>query len=451
MDVQALYTSIPHGDGLTALKFFLDKRPDPNPATHTLIRLAELVLTLNTFEFDSEHFQQSNGVAMGNKMGPSYACLFVGHMEHQMFLQYDGVVPDLYKRYIDDIGGAASCSKPDLERFLQFVCAFHPALRYTVTISDSQLSLLDILLTVTGNKISTSVFFKETDSHSYLTYNSSHPPACKDSIPYSQFLRLRRLCSDQNDFDRQVTTMSDYFTQRGYPASVVAAAKDKISSVSRTDALSPAAPQHMRRVPLVLTYHPHNLAVKNIIYKNWSTLSGDTTIGDIFRDLPLLAFRRDKNLRDQLVTSRLKASNLSPGTYSCQRSRCNTCAYTYNPATLKGPSGSHRTLDHITCTTKNVVYAITCTNRHAIYVGQTGMRLANRFTKHLRSICLIDGQPVARHFNCPRHTIQHVQVSGLAALHGSTASSKNPEVRLILKLGTLVPNGMNSRQDISIG
>ncbi len=49
MDVKSLYTVISHHDGLRALKFFLDKRPVQEPSTSVLVRLAELVLTLNNF------------------------------------------------------------------------------------------------------------------------------------------------------------------------------------------------------------------------------------------------------------------------------------------------------------------------------------------------------------------------------------------------------------------
>jgi hypothetical protein len=46
MDVKSLYTVIPHHDGLRAVKFFLDKRPNQESATSVLVRLAELVFTL---------------------------------------------------------------------------------------------------------------------------------------------------------------------------------------------------------------------------------------------------------------------------------------------------------------------------------------------------------------------------------------------------------------------
>ena len=54
--------------------------------TSVLVRLAELVLTLNNF--DGEHYQQISGVALGTKMGPNYANLFVGFVEKQIFEQY---------------------------------------------------------------------------------------------------------------------------------------------------------------------------------------------------------------------------------------------------------------------------------------------------------------------------------------------------------------------------
>ena len=57
-------------------------------STSVLVRLAELVLTLNNFSFDGEHYQQISGVAMGTKMGPNCANLFVGFVEKQIFEQY---------------------------------------------------------------------------------------------------------------------------------------------------------------------------------------------------------------------------------------------------------------------------------------------------------------------------------------------------------------------------
>ena len=102
-----LYTVIPNNGGLQALTYYLDQRTIKEPPTHTLTHLAELVLKLNAFSFNDQHYRQIVGVAMGTKMGPNYACLFVGFIEERIRAQYTGFVPQLHKRYIDDVVGAA--------------------------------------------------------------------------------------------------------------------------------------------------------------------------------------------------------------------------------------------------------------------------------------------------------------------------------------------------------
>ena len=63
MDITSLYTVIPNGEGLLALKHFFDQRTVKEPKSETLLRLAELVLTLNCFSFGDNFFKQTNGVA----------------------------------------------------------------------------------------------------------------------------------------------------------------------------------------------------------------------------------------------------------------------------------------------------------------------------------------------------------------------------------------------------
>ena len=47
-------------------------------------------------------------------------------------------------------------------------------------------------------------------SHSYLLYSYSHPLNVKNSIPFSQFLRLRRLCSYESNFSDELEAMKDW-------------------------------------------------------------------------------------------------------------------------------------------------------------------------------------------------------------------------------------------------
>ena len=128
MDITSLYTVIPNNEGLLALnKYFFDQRTVKEPSTGVLLRLAELVLTLNCFTFSGEIFKQINGVAMGTKKGPNYANLFVGYVEEQIFNQFDSPKSELFGRYIDGCLGATSCTKEELERFIGFVNSSVPS------------------------------------------------------------------------------------------------------------------------------------------------------------------------------------------------------------------------------------------------------------------------------------------------------------------------------------
>ena len=96
MDITSLHTVILDGEGILVLKHFFDQRSVKEPSSKISLRLAELVLRLNCFSFGGNYYKQTNGVAMGIKMEPSYAYLLKGFIEHQFFNQCKGPKPDLF-------------------------------------------------------------------------------------------------------------------------------------------------------------------------------------------------------------------------------------------------------------------------------------------------------------------------------------------------------------------
>ena len=82
-----VYTVIPNDENLQTLEHFSDQPNVKEPSSETLLRLAELVLTLNCFSFGGYYYKQTNGLAMGTKMEPSYANFFIGFIKHQFFSQ----------------------------------------------------------------------------------------------------------------------------------------------------------------------------------------------------------------------------------------------------------------------------------------------------------------------------------------------------------------------------
>ncbi|XP_068738397.1 uncharacterized protein [Montipora capricornis] len=81
LDVSSLYTNIPHNEGINACDHFLRTDPHNTIPTGTICDLIRMILTMNNFTFNDSHYLQIHGTAMGTKMVPSFANLFLGLFE----------------------------------------------------------------------------------------------------------------------------------------------------------------------------------------------------------------------------------------------------------------------------------------------------------------------------------------------------------------------------------
>ena len=199
VDVSALYTNIPHIDGLKALKHYLNQRTDTSPHTFVLLTLARFVLTMNCFRFDEEFFRQIRGTAMGTKMAPNYAILFMAKLEEE-FLSDTQPGPLVWWRYIDDIFMIWTHGRTTLESFLIELNNFHDTIKFTSEVG-TEIPFLDTKVhLMPDGSLRTSLYTKPTDAHLYLHYTSAHPIRQINAIPIGQFLRIRRICSEEADY-----------------------------------------------------------------------------------------------------------------------------------------------------------------------------------------------------------------------------------------------------------
>ena len=137
--------------------------------------------------------------------------------------------------------------------------------------------------------------------------------------------------------------------------------------------------------PFILTYHPFNNNVKDIIYSNFNILTNDTNTKSIFDTPPLMAFRRDKNLKDHLVRTSLTTSQ-QPGTSPCQHRLCQTCTHINQSTTITNQNRSFNIRSHFTCSSSCVIYCIICTKSQSFYIGETSRQINNRFGEHKRNV-----------------------------------------------------------------
>ncbi|KAJ8025444.1 hypothetical protein HOLleu_32999 [Holothuria leucospilota] len=89
-------------------------------------------------------------------------------------------------------------------------------------------------------------------------YPSNHPRCCTNSIPYSQLLRARRICSGDQDFPKVSKQIISFFEQRQYPQTVLSSALKRIQGINRASTLAPQTDQTPTTYSVSLTPPPHH-------------------------------------------------------------------------------------------------------------------------------------------------------------------------------------------------
>uniref|UniRef100_A0A674IUK7 Reverse transcriptase domain-containing protein n=1 Tax=Terrapene triunguis TaxID=2587831 RepID=A0A674IUK7_9SAUR len=169
MDVEALYTNIPQKDGLQAVR---NSIPD-NVTANLVADLCDFVLTHNYFTFGDNVYLQVSDTAMGTRMAPQYAIIFMADLE-QRFLSSRPLTPLLYLRYIDDIFIIWTHGKEALEEFHHDFNNFHPTINLSLDQSTQEIHFLDTTVLISNGHINTTLYQKPTDCYTYLHASSFH-------------------------------------------------------------------------------------------------------------------------------------------------------------------------------------------------------------------------------------------------------------------------------------
>ena len=80
-----MYTNIQRGDAVNSVKKVLETRLDKTVPSDFIIKLLDLVLKYNIFEFDGQYYQQVIGFAMGSRCAPNVADIFMSFIDEQSF------------------------------------------------------------------------------------------------------------------------------------------------------------------------------------------------------------------------------------------------------------------------------------------------------------------------------------------------------------------------------
>ena len=462
MDVTSLYTNIPNHEGMTAVyRMMREKGYDGQVSLRSLTKLLEFVLHMNNFTFNEVNYLQCGGTAMGTRLAPSYANLFMGYLEKRL-LAGAPYKPSLYLRFIDDIFLIFVGTEPQLLEFIDYMNKGHPTIKFTAEYSKEKVSFLDTWVKRTQDGgIHTELYCKPTDTHNYLHFSSCHPLHCKKGGPLGEFMRLRRNCTNVEDFLLHAEARKSDYIRRGYPRDILQQSLEKALNKNRAELLQKVkkTPKKSNRVPLVVTFNPANPNFASILGKYWPLLGLSKKCKTTFSEPPMVAYRRNKNLSDKLVRAKLPPQATNPTNRDTPIYRCINptpfCTFCPKKDMPKQYQSSYtgRSYDGPTkykCGTRNVIYLITCRQCKKQYIGQTYRPYRERISEHLRYVRKKKmDTATGKHFNLPGHT--HFDLNHrVIAILGGTCTKNNPkllelEEQLIERIRTMEPIGLNDK------
>ena len=345
-DVVGLYTNIPQEQGMQVFKEALNSsrfRPEPKLPTEFLMTLLMFVLTCNLFIFDSTFWLQVYGTAMGTRVAPTFACIFMGWLETGMLAAWAGTAVHLWRRFIDDIFFIWKGSEEELKEFMQHCNNYHPTIKFTFNydLNTRSVDFLDIHIWIdTNGYIQTDLYQKPGKVCQLLLPSSAHPSHICRSLPLSIAYRVRRLCSlteqstcawqdlKQHLNMRQTknatvpTQITSRFVDqlealksRGYKERAVLYQFQLVLLRSREDVMEKVVrPEEERAIILALPFDRRLPDAAGILHQHYNLLvQRNPEVKEWMVRAPMVAHLRPANLRDFLVRAKLPQANRGRG------------------------------------------------------------------------------------------------------------------------------------------
>ena len=190
---------------------------------------------------------------------------------------------------------------------------------------------LDTSVSIKDGKYFTDLYRKPTDRCQYLLPSSCHPSHIFKNIPFNLCYRILRICSDRETLEKRLDELKTLLISRNYRAKSIEDAISRVLKISRRGALKKVIKKKNERPVFVISYNPALPSVANILQKHWRVMATDPYLKKAFPQPPMVAFRRPKNLKENLVRAKIpppppkREKREIYGMKKCNQVRCEAC------------------------------------------------------------------------------------------------------------------------------
>ena len=223
--------------------------------------------------------------------------------------------------------------------------------------------------------IETDIYYKTTNTHDYLRYDSDHPMHIKNNVPFNLAKRIKVFCTDEATERKRLLELRTWLENSGYPKKV-------INRGFKNASLHGPANRPMNNQITFITTHASNYDPKHVTQKAQNLISEcrNEKLKEIFRDNKVtLALKQPPNLLRILTRANFSFTGdekLPNGLFKCHGARCLLCKYYIQECSYFYTSNNVKwdIKEHITCQSINVLYYLKCIIcNYDTYTGKTNI------------------------------------------------------------------------------
>ena len=239
---------------------------------------------------------------------------------------------------------------------------------------------LNLKISIVGNQLFTTVYSKPTDGHLYLQNSSCHNRRSILGIQKGVALRLIRICSSDDEYDRQSVVYKKYLLDRGHEAGKVTEAFDAVRAKPRNVARTKVIRENQKKVVFATKYNPLGPNINKILTDCIPILQNSAVLKDLFPPGKIMiAHKREKNLKELLLRSDPYAIKpdildaVAEGYVKCDRG-CDSCNNLVDQTSyiVSNATGKKYTIrKKLSCKSKYVIYVSYCAKCRSQGVGST--------------------------------------------------------------------------------
>ena len=160
-----------------------------------------------------------------------------------------------------------------------------------------------------SGKISVHRQEEQTPDHPLQKTNSRHPFSLQKSIPYSQALRIKRICSIFEEYRKHFQDLIKRFVEKGFNESTVRKQIERVDHLDRSLLLKNCRPKRKDSIRFSVTYNSLLRNIKEIINKHWHILNIDSSFKEMLNSSQLIiAFRKNTSSKQLIGTNTIRSN-----------------------------------------------------------------------------------------------------------------------------------------------